>query len=65
MGGYGVGVEKSISSVYLLSMAIRICRGDIPSAFIVITSRVTPKQISQVGAMSSKTTLPSGFTRLT
>lgn len=50
---------------YVLSMAVRIARGLIPFAFISITARVTPRQICQVGAIASNSTLPSGLTRRT
>ena len=55
----------SICSAYLASMAARICRGAMLWAFMAITSRVTPRQMSQVGAIESKTTLPSMLTCLT
>jgi hypothetical protein len=58
-------VAWSISAEYSASMATRISRADFPWAFIFITARVTPRQISQVGAIESSTTLPSGLTRLT
>lgn len=64
-GGYGVGVAWSMRSMYLASMAARILRGLMPCAFSFITSRVTPMQMSQVGAIESSTTLPSGLTCLT
>lgn len=64
-GGYGVGVPKSICAAYFASIAARISRGLRPRAFICITSRVTPRQTPQVGAIGSKTTDPSAFTRLT
>ncbi len=60
--GYGVGVAISICSAYLLSIAARISRGFIPLACMSITSRVTPRQTPQVGAMGSSTTEPSGLT---
>ena len=50
---------------YLASIAARIARGAMPCSFICITSRVTPRQTSQVGAIESKTTDPSGFTAST
>lgn len=51
-----------ICRAYIRSISLRIARGAIPLAFISITARVTPRQTSQVGAMSSKTTEPSGLT---
>jgi hypothetical protein len=59
-----VGVERSITFAYVRSIALRISRGDLLSLSIRITSRVTPRQIPQVGAMLSKTTLPAGVTCL-
>ena len=50
---------------YVASIAARIARGVIPWPSIPITSRVTPRQISQVGAIGSKTTEPSALTALT
>ncbi len=50
---------------YLASIAARIARGLMPWSFIAITSRVTPRQTSQVGAIGSSTTEPSGLTALT
>lgn len=50
---------------YFRSIEARICRGVIPRACMAITSRVTPRQMSQVGAMESKTTVPSGSVRST
>jgi hypothetical protein len=50
---------------YLVSISVRITRGLKPRSFICITSRVTPRQISQVGAIASSTTEPSGLTALT
>jgi hypothetical protein len=44
---------------------MRIARGARPCAFISITARVTPRQISQVGAILSKTTEPFGLTSRT
>jgi hypothetical protein len=35
---------------------------DAAFAFIVIATRATPRQMSQVGAIDSRTTLPSHFT---
>ena len=64
-GGYGVGVASSIWSAYFVSIATRICLRLMPSSSICITSRVTPRQMPQVGAIESKTTEPSGFTRCT
>jgi hypothetical protein len=63
--GYGVGVENSILSAYLRSIAARIARSDLPWSSMRITSRVTPRQMPQVGAIESRTTLPSAFTCLT
>ena len=64
-GGYGVGVADSIESAYFRSIAVRMSRGDLPSSSIRITSRVTPRQMPQVGAIESSTTVPSAFTALT
>lgn len=61
-GGYGVGVTMSIWAAYLASMAARISRGVSPCSWSLITSRVTPRQTPQVGAIESSTTLPSGLT---
>ena len=52
----------SMDLAYLASIAARIARGAIPCSFIAITSRVTPRQTSQVGAIESKTTEPSALT---
>src|SRR5262245_14160224 len=64
-GGYGVGVANRILSAYWASTATRIARRDAPWSFIAITTRVTPRQMSQVGAIASNTTEPSGLTVLT
>lgn len=64
-GGYGVGVANSIRSAYCASTAARIFGGLKPCLYIRITARVTPRQMSQVGAIGSSTTLPSGLTSLT
>lgn len=64
-GGYGVGVDASIAAAYFRSISVRIARRGIPLSSIRITSRVTPRQTPQVGAMESKTTLPSRLTALT
>jgi hypothetical protein len=64
-GGYGVGVARSIDRAYCASIAARIARGLIPLSFISITARVTPRQTSQVGAIESRTALPSGLTAST
>lgn len=64
-GGYGVGVENAILSAYVRSIAARMSLGAFPSSIMRITSRVTPRQIPQVGAIESRTTLPSAFTRST
>ena len=50
---------------YLASIAARFDRGVILRSSMLITSRVTPRQISQVGAIGSNTTDPSGLTALT
>lgn len=64
-GGYGVGVAEPMRSAYVASMTARISRGLMPRFDICITSRVTPRQIVQVGAIASKTTEPSALTRWT
>ena len=61
-GGYGVGVAEAMLSAYVRSIATRIAHGFTPLSSISITSRVTPRQISQVGAIESNTTLPSAPT---
>src|SRR5688572_20363862 len=62
-GRVGVGVESSTWLAYAESIAIRISLGLIPCPSMSITARVTPRQTPQVGAIGSKTTEPSGFTR--
>ena len=64
-GGYGVGVARSVDRAYFSSIAARMARGLMPLAFISITSRVTPRQMSHVGAIESRTALPSGLTAST
>lgn len=64
-GGYGAGVARSICAAYLPSIAARIWRGFMPLSRIAITSRVTPKHTSQVGAIESSTAVPSGLTAFT
>ena len=49
----------------LWSIAARISRGVFLSPSIRITSRVTPRQIPQVGTIESKFTLPSALTDFT
>lgn len=45
-----------------MSIVVRIWRGVRPCLFMFITARVTERQTPQVGAIMSKTTLPSRFT---
>ena len=63
-GGYGVGVAMSICAAYFVSIAARIARGCIPLSSMSITSRVTPRQTPQVGAIASNVTDPSAWTAL-
>jgi hypothetical protein len=58
-------VALSMYRAYLASTAARIARGAMPWSCIAITSRVTPRQTSQVGAIGSSPTEPSGLTALT
>lgn len=60
-----MGVARSIWSAYRRSISVRISRGVLPCCFRLITTRVTPRHISQVGAMLSNTTLPSELTAFT
>jgi hypothetical protein len=52
----------SICAAYFASIEALISRGRMPWFIMSITSRVTPRQTPQVGAIESKVTDPSGWT---
>lgn len=60
-----MGVALSTLLAYLRSISVRISRGVCPWFSMFITSRVTPRQMPQVGAIESSTTVPSASILLT
>lgn len=60
-----MGVALSMLLAYLRSISVRISRGVLPWFSMFFTSRVTPRQMPQVGAIESSTTVPSASILLT